>query len=137
MVVTETGAKSPAAKPTDGEGMTPPQKQRCVFVILRNGGRINSGDNYSVHGCVGGVEDAIGYGELEDARKFLTREDAQSYIDSELPEWGRSLHHPEPVFPWDLLFTKTPLAAYLRYHDLEIPPALLEPAKGRLLVWRR
>lgn len=137
MVGTGTGAKSPASRPTAGGGITPPQKQRCIFVILRNGGRIDSCDNYSAHGCVGGVEDAIGYGELADARKFLTREDAQAYIDSELPAWGRHLHHPEAVFPWDLMFTNAALSAYLRYPELEIPPALLEPAKGRMLVWRR
>lgn len=117
--------------------MMPPQKQRCIFVILRNGGQISRCDNYSAHGCVGGVEDAIGYGELVDARKFLTREDAQAYIDSELPAWGRRLHHPESVFPWDLACSHAALSAYLRLPDLEIPPALLEPAKGRLLVWRR
>ena len=86
---------------------------------------------------MGGVEDAIGYGELADARKFLTREDAQTYIGNELPEWGRCLHHPEAVFSWDLMFTNAALSAYLNLPDVEIPPALLEPAKGRLLIWRR
>lgn len=108
-----------------------------VFVILRNGGRISQCDNYSMHGSMGGVEDAIGYGSLMDARKFLNSEAAQAYIDKELPSWGRSLHHPAEVFPWDLTFVQTPLAWYLQHPEVEIPPELLEPSKGRLLIWMR
>ena len=113
------------------------REYRTVFAILRNEGRRDGSDYYSTHGTIGGMSDAIGYGTLIDARKFLTESEAQAYIDRDLPEWGRSLHHPAEIFPWDLIFERTPLLAYLHLPELEIPPELLEPHKGRLLIWRR
>ena len=70
------------------------KEYRKIFVICRKDGDIEHSDNYCKHGPMGEMEDAIGYGTLLDARKFLTSGDAQAYIDRELPAWGRPLHHP-------------------------------------------
>ena len=86
---------------------------------------------------MGEMEDAIGYGTLLDARKFLTSGDAQAYIDRELPAWGRPLHHPVEVFPWDMLFASPALTWFMIHADVKLPQHLLEPSSGRLLVWRR
>ena len=77
------------------------------------------------------------YGTLLDARKFLTSGDAQAYIDRELPAWGRPLHHPVEVFPWDMLFASPALTWFMLHADVKLPQHLLEPSSGRLLVWRR
>lgn len=110
-------------------------KSRSVFVICRKDDSPYS--FYSTHGSVCGVGDAVGYGTLKDAKKFLSCEETQSYIDHELPEWARELHHPVEVHSWDLIFTVPELAILLRHCKLEIPSHLLEPAPDRLLVWRR
>lgn len=52
---------------------------RSVFVICRSDGRADQCDTYSAHGCMGGMEDAIGYTpkkelEAELRRKFQPQE---------------------------------------------------------------
>lgn len=108
-------------------------KDRSVFVIRSK----EDAGIYSTHGTMGGVEGAVGYGDLKDARKFLSCEDAQEYINHEMPEWARKRHDVMEVPPWELLFAAPELSCLLRHSEEEIPPRLLEPAKGRLLVWLR
>ena len=53
---------------------------------------------YAEHGEKCGVPDAVGYDTAAHARKFRTYEDAQTYIDTQMPEWARplpfrQLHH--------------------------------------------
>ncbi len=110
-------------------------ENRSVFVIHRRNDP--PGTFYSTHGAFGGVEDAVGYGDMQNARKFLSSEEAQSYIDRNLPEWARELHCPEEVYPWELTFSSPELAGLLRICEVEIPHHLLEPVYGRLLIWRR
>ena len=52
------------------------KEYRKIFVICRKNGDIEHSDNYCKHGPMGEMEDAIGYGTLLDARKFLTSGDA-------------------------------------------------------------
>lgn len=113
------------------------KEYRKIFVICRKDGDIEHSDNYCKHGPMGEMEDAIGYGTLLDARKFLTSGDAQAYIDRELPAWTRPLHHPVEVFPWDMLFASPALTWFMLHADAGLPQHLLEPSSGRLLVWRR
>ena len=47
------------------------KEYRKIFVICRKDGDIEHSDNYCKHGPIGEMEDAIGYGTLLDARKFL------------------------------------------------------------------
>ena len=49
---------------------------------------------YAEHGEKCGVPDAVGYDTAAHARKFRTYEDAQTYIDTQMPEWARPSHHP-------------------------------------------
>ena len=49
---------------------------------------------YAEHGEIGGVPDAVGYDEPLHAMKFRTYEEAQAYIDTQLPEWTRDCHRP-------------------------------------------
>ena len=113
------------------------KEYRKIFVICRKDGGIEHSDNYCKHGPMGEMEDTIGYGTLLDARKFLTSADAQAYIDRELPAWSRPLHHPVEVFPRDMLFVSPALTWYMLHAAEEVPPHLLEPSSGRLLIWRR
>lgn len=108
-------------------------KNRSVFVICAK----DDAGIYSTHGTFAGMEDAVGYGELEDARKFLSREDAQTYIDCEIPEWARECHYAKEVSPLALFLAAPELSCLLRHSEEEIPSRLLEPAKDCLLIWRR
>lgn len=107
-----------------------------VFVIRRKDEYHDRNMNYSTHGAMGGVEDAIGYGRLREARKFLSWEETQAYIDKELPEWARTLHCPVEVSDSELMLFLPELGLLLYRHAEEIPPHLLEPGNGRLLIWR-
>ena len=109
---------------------------RSIYVIRRNTESAGSCDHYVTHGEMGGMQDAIGYGSLEDARKFLSDADAQVYIDRELPTWGRSCHCPAVVEPWELGFSMM-LLSNLLYQGADIPVELLEPTQNKLLIWRR
>ncbi len=110
-----------------------------VYVICRNYADAQNSGCYVTHGTMGGMEDAIGYDSMEYARKFLSEESAQAYIDSVFPAWARSLHHPAKVTFRDAGLTMPKLAILLRLveRNAEVPMELLEPAKGRLLIWRR
>lgn len=83
------------------------------------------------------MPDAIGYDETAHARKFRTVEEAQEFICTKLPEWGRDCHYPAEVKPWDLSLYETPLYAAMLQQDVKIPDELLRPTQGRLLIWRR
>lgn len=115
------------------------RKNTGVYVIRRNCGNAQGYDHYVTHGTMGGMKDAIGYDCMEYARKFLSEKSAKAYIDSVLPPWGRDLHHPAKVTFRDAGLTMPVLTALLHLIvcDAEIPMELLEPAKGRLLIWRR
>lgn len=100
---------------------------RSVFAIRQK--RERGGWYYSSHGLFASVENAVSYSPLRDARKFLRCEDAQAYIDQELPEWARDVHCPIEIHTWDLMFEQPELSALLRYSEEEIPPHLLVPGK--------
>lgn len=109
-----------------------------VFVIRRSDGHGTGCDYYAMHGEKSGVPDAIGYAEMQHASKFRSAEDAQAFIENELPAWGRKLHHPAPIPHFLFMSTSTmsKIAGCL-IRDDEIPDELLEPTPGRLLIWRR
>lgn len=109
---------------------------QSVFVIRRNDGNDHDYCNYSMHGEMAGVADAIGYDETAHARKFRTAEEAQAFIDTKLPEWARDRHHPVEIYPWDLLYHMTPLQVVMLLPETEITDDLLMPTPGRLLIWR-
>jgi len=110
-----------------------------VYVIRRSYGDAQGYDHYVTHGTMGGMKDAIGYDCMEYARKFLSAESAKAYIDTVLPPWGRDSHHPAKVTFRDAGLSMPVLTLLLQLveRDAEIPVELLEPAKGRLLIWRR
>ena len=91
---------------------------------------------YAEHGEMGGVPDAIGYDSPEHARKFRTREEAQAYIDPQIPEWGRRCHQTvqfeASYFTWNCWGITSMLHACV-----PIPDHLMLPTPGRLRIWRR
>ena len=109
-----------------------------VFVIRRNDGRDTGCDFYATHGEKAGVPDAIGYTEMEHARKFRSAEDAQTFIENELPAWGRKVHHPAPIprFLFCRTSTMSKIGGCLIRGD-EIPDELLEPMPSQFLIWMR
>ncbi|MPN18031.1 hypothetical protein SDC9_165389 [bioreactor metagenome] len=109
---------------------------RSVFVICRK--NASGGPNYyAAHGSMGGVEDAIGYDEKMFARKFLTEDSAQAFIRDELPEWGRSIHHPKEMTPCEIMIDCPELFVALLENDDEKICLALEPPGARMLIWRR
>lgn len=110
---------------------------QTVFVIRRNDDINRKCYNYSTHGEKAGVPDAIGYDETVHARKLRTEEEAQEFICTELPEWGRALHHPVEVRPSDLCFYASPLCGAMFQKNVKISDDLLKPTPGRLLIWMR
>lgn len=112
-------------------------ESRSVFLIRRDDGMESLGLYYSAHGPICGVEDAVGYGRLKDAKKFLSCEEAQWYIDHDLPEWARKLHYPVEIHSWDMTFEVPELAVLLRHCESDIPAHLLEPPQDCMLIWRR
>lgn len=114
--------------------MSEEQKQAKIYLIERFG----TNDDcryYAEHGEMGGVSDAIGYDCIAHARKFRTEEDAQQFIRTELPEWGRELHKPIGLGMIDFFGVVAEISIMLRY-GAEIPDDLLEPTAGRLRIWR-
>lgn len=89
---------------------------------------------YAEHGEVGGVPDAIGYDCSAHARKFRTEDEAQSFIQTNIPEWGRNLHRVVGLsfYIWD-----APELAIMLRHGIEIPDDMLEPTANRLRIWER
>jgi len=108
-----------------------------VFLIKRISADPYENCFYAEHGEIGGVEDAIGYDSSPHARKFRTEADAQNFIQTQLPEWGRDLHKAVGFgfadFP---LLEATELTAMLWY-GTEIPDRLLAPTAGRIRLWER
>lgn len=90
---------------------------------------------YAEHGEMGGVPDAIGYDIAVHARKFRTEAEAQDFIRTELPEWGRELHRPVIYHAAGYSWEGAGLAAMLQC-GVEIPAEILEPTAGRLRIWR-
>ncbi len=108
---------------------------RSVFVISRNDG-CGGANYYAAYGEMGGVEDAIGYDEKTFARKFLTEEDATSFIGNELPAWGRAIHHAEEMELYEIMLRCPILFGALLGNDEEVLRLSLEPPGNRLLIWR-
>lgn len=105
-------------------------QRKSVFVIRQKSDRnINNYNNYTFHGTFRGVDGVMSYGDLKDARKFLTQEDAQAYINHELPEWARKNHCPVEVGAFELMFKSPELAVLLLHGDMEIPLRLLTPTR--------
>ena len=84
---------------------------------------------YAEHGEKCGVPDAVGYDTAAHARKFRTYEDAQTYIDTQMPEWARPSHHPASYRSGSFIMEDAGLRAYLtresRFRTLccRLPPA--------------
>lgn len=89
---------------------------------------------YAEHGEIGGVSDAIGYETDVHAKKFRTEGEAQEFLRTQFPEWGRDLHR---VVGLDFTgsFEAAGLSALLQF-GAAIPDHLLEPTAGRLRAWR-
>lgn len=108
---------------------------KCLYAICRTNGSSGESDYYVTHGSMGGEPDAIGYSSAADARKFLSGQEAQQYIDQQLPSWGRTCHHFVSIMPEQLLFTMPHLSRLL-YDDQPISDELLKPNTDKLLIWR-
>lgn len=91
---------------------------------------------YAEHGEMGGIPDAIGYECPAHARKFRTKEDAQRFIQTDLPEWGLNLHRPIGFTFADFPLDAT-LLTNLLWFKMPIPEDMLKPTVGRLRLWRR
>ena len=85
---------------------------------------------------MGGIQDAIGYECPAYARKFRTEEEALRFIQTRLPEWGRSLHRAVGFtfadFTWE-----ASLLSHMLWFKIPIPDYMLEPTVGRFRLWRR
>ena len=90
---------------------------------------------YAEHGEMGGVPDAIGYDTPPHAMKFLTCQDAQAYINTQLPEWARDCHRPVELTASHFTWLGCGITAMLR-SGKPIPDRLLAPTPGRLRLWR-
>lgn len=91
---------------------------------------------YAEHGEMGGIDDAIGYTEPQDAMKFRTREEAQEYIDTKLPEWGKTCHYPAEYCASDFMWH--PIGTLLAFCSNEvIPDQMLQPTPDLLRIWLR
>lgn len=90
---------------------------------------------YAEHGEIGGVPDAVGYDEPLHAMKFRTYEEAQAYIDAQLPEWARDCHRPAELTASHFTWLGCGITAMLRSGN-PIPDRLLAPTPGRLRLWR-
>ena len=114
-------------------------KPRNLYVIRRHGASTGDYNNYAAHGNMGGMVGAIGYGSLIDARLFLSEEEAQTFINTKLPIWGRSSHYPVRVERRDVGLTMHRIHALLDFLEdgKAISEELMEPARGRLLIWRK
>ena len=82
---------------------------------------------YAEHGEKCGVPDAVGYDTAAHARKFRTYEDAQTYIDTQMPEWARPSHHPASYRSGSFIMEDAGLRALLnagvRTLCCRLPPA--------------
>ena len=90
---------------------------------------------YAEHGEKGGVPDAIGYGAVPHARKFRTEGEAQDFICTRLPEWGRKLHRAVSLSFLDFPMDAVNFRVMLRY-GIEVPDEMLKPTAGQLRIWR-
>lgn len=70
------------------------------------------------------------------ARKFRTYEDAQTYIDTQMPEWARPSHHPASYRSGSFIMEDAGLRALLNA-GVPISDAMLSATPGRLRVWLR
>ena len=91
---------------------------------------------YAEHGEIGGVLDAVGYDEPLHAMKFRTYEEAQAYIDAQLPEWAKDCHRPAELTASHFTWLGCGITAMLRNRQ-PIPDRLLAPTPGRLRLWIR
>lgn len=91
---------------------------------------------YAEHGEKCGVPDAVGYDTAAHARKFRTYEDAQTYIDTQMPEWARPSHHRPLTVPAASSWKMPALRALLNA-GVPISDAMLSATPGRLRVWLR
>ena len=91
---------------------------------------------YAEHGEKCGVPDAVGYDTAAHARKFRTYEDAQTYIDTQMPEWARPSHHPASCRSGSFIMEDAGLRALLNA-GVPISDAMLSATPGRLRVWLR
>lgn len=101
----------------------------------------NDSEFYSCHGIMAGIE-AAGYDLAAHARKFRTKDEAQQYIDNQLPEWARSCHKPFELMCSQLLSythnnrTLGELIIHLLTSDQPAEESLLLETPKRMLTWR-
>lgn len=107
--------------------------EHSLYLICRSRGADHL--YYAEHGEMGGLLDAVGYDELPHAMKFRTQEDAQMYIDTQLPEWARGCHRPVELTASNFTWPCQALATMLRC-GVPIPDQLLLPTPGRLRIWQ-
>ena len=67
--------------------------------------------------------------------KFRTYEEAQAYIDAQLPEWAKDCHRPAELTASHFTWLGCGITAMLRNRQ-PIPDRLLAPTPGRLRLWR-
>lgn len=90
---------------------------------------------YAEHGEMGGVPDAIGYETAVHAKKFRTEDEAQAFIRTQLPQWGRDFHRVVELDFTGCFWEGAELSAFL-WFGITVPDKLLEPTPGRLRIWR-
>ena len=107
--------------------------ERSLYLI-RN---VTDGSNlyYAEHGEMGGVLDAIGYDIPPHAMKFRTRDEAQDYITTKLPEWARDCHKVAELDASDFTWLYWGFTSMIHAYE-PIPDRLLQATPGRLRIWR-
>jgi len=84
---------------------------------------------------MGGVPDAIGYDIPPHAMKFRTRDEAQDYITTKLPEWARDCHKVAELDASDFTWLYWGFTSMIHAYE-PIPDRLLQATPGRLRIWR-
>lgn len=107
--------------------------ERSLYLI-RN---VTDGSNlyYAEHGEMGGILDVIGYDIPPHAMKFRTREEAQDYIPTKLPEWARDCHKVAELDASDFTWLYWGFTSMIHAYE-PIPDRLLQATPGRLRIWR-
>lgn len=107
--------------------------ERSLYLIRS----LTDGSNlyYAEHGEMGGISDAIGYDIPPHAMKFRTREEAQDYITTKLPEWARDCHKVAELDASDFTWLYWGFTSMIHTYE-PIPDRLLQATPGRLRIWR-
>lgn len=104
-------------------------------MVKTDGAYVGSYSRDAEHGEMGGISDAIGYDIPPHAMKFRTREEAQDYINTKLPEWARDCRKVAELDALDFTWLYWGLTSMIHAYE-PIPGRQLQATLGRLRIWR-